>query len=232
MPLEIGVELLEPEAPPLSDTCTRGKLALAHESIQRRALDVQVLGRFVDREKRNRPPTRGVEFCGEMAHCSMMCSSDSERENGDETRLSFYERCPAACDRLEIFYWEWVSDRNPERYRDWVRQMRKPISQAMGVNTSGLLEAAEEVAASVQRELHERPSPLTMLEADELWYWRRRYLNPLLYLGGGGQRLAKEVEARAAPNGQPLAICLGSTNRPERVMTVRGPMTLHGYWDA
>jgi hypothetical protein len=114
-----------------------------------------------------------------------------------------------------------------EGYRSWVRREGKPISQEAGVNESGLREAVEKVATVVQRELHERPSPLTMSEAHELWTYRRTYLNALIYLDGN--RLAKEIEAKAAPNGQPLAICLGSTNLREQVMTLRGPITMHGY---
>jgi hypothetical protein len=163
-----------------------------------------------------------------MAHESIVRTVEPEWENGDETPLRLYDRRPAGFDRLEIFYWEWISDRDPD-VRAWVRRKRKPISQETGVNTSGLLEAAEEIATMVQRELHERSSPLTMDDAHELWNARRGYLTALIFLDGGGNRLAKDVEASVAPNGQPLAICLGSTNRRDRVMTMRGPLTLHGY---
>ncbi len=155
-----------------------------------------------------------------------MPSEQSERLNSDEIRRRLYDHSLAAFDRLEIFYYEWNSDRD-ERFRAWARREGKPVSQELGVNTSGLLEAAEKVATIVQRELYDLPSPLTMPEAHELWTYRRTYLNALIHLRGN--RLAKEVEGRVAPNGRPLAICLGSTNLRERVMTVRGPFTMHGY---
>ena len=145
--------------------------------------------------------------------------------NGDET-WPLYSRCPDACDRLNVFQWEWIADSDHET-RAWIRRKRKPVSQQRGVNAVGLLEACEEIAAVVQEELHTLPSPLTMDQAVELWHFRHGYLNALIYLGG--HRLAKEVEAKVAPNGQPLAICLGS-NRRHRVETVRGPMTMQGYW--
>jgi len=161
-----------------------------------------------------------------MAHTHREPDPIAERLNGDENAPRLYDRCPAAFARLEIFYYEWNSDLD-ESYRAWVRRIRKPISQKTGVNTTGLLEAAKEVAAIVQHELHELPSPLTPFEVHERWHWRRTYLNALIH--HGGNQLAKEVEAGAAPNGEPLAICLGSTNLRERVMTVRGPITMYGY---
>ena len=112
--------------------------------------------------------------------------------------------------------------------RAWIRRKRKPVSQERGVNTVGLLEACEEIAAVVQEELHTLPSPLTMDQAVELWQlpaWLPERADPPRL---GGHRLAKEVEAKVAPNGQPLAICLGS-NRRHQVETVRGPMTMQGY---
>lgn len=171
-------------------------------------------------------PRLGVRCRAVSAHVRSVAVEPEPRINGDETFLRLDERCPAAFNRLEVFFYEWNSDRDAG-YREWVRRERKPISQDTGVNTSGLLEAVEEVAAIVQRELHERPSPLTMTEAFELWHLRRTYLNALIHVGGN--RLAKEVEAKASPDGQPLAICLGSTNLREQVVTVRGPMTMHGY---
>jgi hypothetical protein len=150
-------------------------------------------------------------------------------ENGDDgNRLRLLGRFPAAAHRLEVFSWEWHADQDPG-WRDWVRKMEKPVSQAKGVNTAGLLEAATEVAAVVQREIHELPSPLTHADVAELWYWRRTYLKALIYLDGGGNRLAKQVEASVAPDRQPLAICLGSTVRREYVMTFVGLTRFYGY---
>ena len=102
------------------------------------------------------------------------------------------------------------------------------MSQERGVNTVGLLEACEEVAAVVQEELHTLPSPLTMDQAVELWHFRIGYLNALIHLDFDGHSLAKEIETKVAPNGQPLTICIGS-NRRHLVETGRGPMTMHGY---
>jgi hypothetical protein len=161
-----------------------------------------------------------------MAHGETMAAPAAPRLNGDESRLRLSDRFPAAGYRLEIFFWEWHADRDPG-WRTWVRKMGKPVSQATGVNTAGLLEAARAAAAVVQRELHEQPSPVTEPDVDELWYWRRTYLRALIHLGGN--RLAKEVEASVAPHGQPLAICLGSTDPGERVMTIGGPTRFYGY---
>jgi hypothetical protein len=158
-------------------------------------------------------------------HADRVRATAAQRLKGDESQFDLYSLCPAACDRLNIFQWEWISDRDAH-YRDWVRRKRKPISQERGVNTSGLLEAAEEVAVIVQRELQERSSPLGMGEAVELWHARLGCLNALIYLGGN--RLAKDVEMKAAPNGQSLAICLGSAKR-ESVATLIGDITMQGY---
>lgn len=131
------------------------------------------------------------------------------RINGDETRPRLYDECPEAFDRLEIFQWEWISDRDADD-RAWVQSHGKPVTVEHGVNEEdGLLEAAEVVAVVVQRALHERLSPLEPLESFELWDARVGYLNPLIYLGGN--ELAKNVDAQAAPNGQPLTICVGSS---------------------
>ncbi len=94
-----------------------------------------------------------------------------------------YSRCPDACDRLIIFQWEWTADSFPET-RAWIRGKRKPVSLERGVNTVGLLEACEEIAAVVQEELHTLPPPLTMDQAVELWQLRRGYLNALIHLDG------------------------------------------------
>jgi hypothetical protein len=143
-----------------------------------------------------------------MAHGSIVRDARSARLNGDESASRLYERCPAACDRLRIFHWEWISD-GDQRHRDWVRRKRKPISQDRGINEAGLLEACAELARIVQRELHDRPSPLSLEEATELWHARVTYLNALIYLGGN--KRAKRVEESVAPDGQPLAICLGTS---------------------
>ena len=160
---------------------------------------------------------------------------------GDESRWPLYEKCPEPWDRLNIFQWERMCDHDPdatvrdsvhaqlthqEEIRKWVCYWDKPISQLSGVNTSGLLEACEAAAAIVQGELHESSSPLDMWAAVELWHFRLGYLKALKYLGGN--RLAKDIEANAAPNGQALTICIGS-NKAERVMTVRGPRKMYGY---
>ena len=163
------------------------------------------------------------------AHADRKAAEHAQLLNGDDFRWPLYHECPEAWDRLNIFQWEWMSDLDPN-VREWVRAKGKPISQERGVNPSGLLEACEEVAGVVQRKLHESASPLDMRAAVELWHFRLGYLNPLNYLGG--QRLAKNVEARAAPNGQPLAICIGS-NKRERVTSVRDgktmQVTMQGY---
>jgi hypothetical protein len=152
-------------------------------------------------------------------HVGNVAPETGELVNGDESRFRVYDHCRAACDRLDVFQWEWISDRDADD-RAWVRAKGKPIIQERGINTSGLLEAAEEVAAVVQRELHNRASPLNMLTAIELWRGRLGYLNPLIHLSGN--QLAKEVEARVSPDGRPLAICIGSA----KVLEV--PIFLHG----
>ena len=162
-------------------------------------------------------------------HPSSELHTESPGENGDEF-WPLYSRCADACERLNIFQWEWTSDRYPEM-RDWIRRKRKPVSQERGVNTVGLVEACEKIAAVVQEELHRLPSPLTMDQAVELWHFRLGYLNALIHLDFGGHSLAKEIEAKVAPNGQPLTICIGS-NRRHQVETHRGPMTMHGYMGA
>lgn len=154
-----------------------------------------------------------------------MLAAASEWLNGDEICEELYGLHPAAFDRLETFHWEWMAD-GDDFYRRFVRQMGKPISVEKGVSTAGLAAAAEEVARVVQRRLHARSSPLLMAEASVLWHARRRYLNALIYLRD--TRLAKEVEAKAAPDNRPLAICLGS-NKPGDVRTIRGPVLMHGY---
>jgi hypothetical protein len=112
-----------------------------------------------------------------------------------------------------MFQWEWYSDRDAKD-RAWVRSRGKRISVESGVNTAGLLEAAETVAAVVQHALHFCRSPIDPLESFDLWHARLGYLNPLIYLGGN--ELAKRIDAQAAPNGQPLTICVGSPNAPLR----------------
>jgi hypothetical protein len=104
----------------------------------------------------------------------------------------------------------------------------RPVGLFLHVNEDGLLEACRDVAAVVHQELHALPSPLEGLQAIELWHFRHGYLTALLHLGGN--RLAKEEEARVSPRGQPLAICLDSTNQPTDVTTIRGSMTMRGYW--
>ena len=162
-----------------------------------------------------------------MGHSEIVAPPRTPELNGDETRYGLYYECPEACDRLNVFQWEWISDRD-HKLRKWVRDKKKPVSQKTGVNTDGLLEAATEVATIVQRELHGRPSPLELAAATELWHFRHGYLNALYYLDGNGSRLAKDVEARVSPGGKPLAICLGS-NKREDVETVVGPLPMAGY---
>jgi hypothetical protein len=106
-----------------------------------------------------------------------------------------------------------VRDQSPDD-RAWVLAKKKPVTCETRIGPAGLIEAVEEVAACVQRELHERESPLDMLVAPELWHTRLWYLTALIYRKGN--QLAKEIEARASLDGHALAICIGSA-KYERV---------------
>lgn len=166
------------------------------------------------------------------SHGQTVPSGGGQQTNGDEFRWPLYTHCPDAIDRLNIFYWEWIADTNePVGIREWVKRKNHPVSVERGINDDGLFEAAETVAAEVQRELRTRSSPLEMSDAVELWLFRCGYLNALIHLGGNA--FAKEVDARVARSGQPLTICVGS-NKKIPVMAVLPPgqtrtYTLQGF---
>jgi hypothetical protein len=173
-------------------------------------------------------------------HLPSVARGERPVENGDDSsalRTELQTRHGAACDRLIVFQWEWVSesDIDPETGRrvgrEWVEAKGHHVSDPDRVNLSGLQEAAEEIAGWLQRELHaRRPGPLTLGETSVLWGWRVMYLNALYYRGG--HRLAKTVEARVSPNQEPLSICVGSNRRAPVTVFLHGrpqEFPLHGW---
>jgi hypothetical protein len=114
------------------------------------------------------------------------------------------------------------------------------------INRDGLPEAANDLLGSVQRRLyryHDASEPLEVVGDSGVVILdgaRFTALRALVLLGG--TRLAKDVEASVAPNGQPLAICVGSTTREQVQVYFRGrleewPMSgylgcLHTFPDA
>ena len=173
-------------------------------------------------------------------HLPSVARGERPWENGDDSsalRNQLRNRHSAACDRLNVFRWEWVSesDTNPETGshvgREWVQAKGHPVSDPDRVNRSGLQEAAEEIAGWLQQELHaRRPGPLTLGETTVLWGWRIMYLNALWYLDG--HRLAKTVETQISPNQEPLSICVGSNlPTPVTVFLDDRPQkfTMHGW---
>jgi hypothetical protein len=143
-------------------------------------------------------------------HAARKAAESLQQINGDE--IGFANICPDACRRLDVF-------------------IRERFRESTAVEESGLLEAAEEIARVLQRVLHDfhaSKTALTMDQARECHVARNAYLSTFLYLGPSGNRFAKELERRAAPNGQALAICLGSMKRYP-VQTLIGEIPMHGY---
>jgi hypothetical protein len=160
-------------------------------------------------------------------------------EKGDDQSpgIRLFEASPGACDRLDVFRWEWVReyDRDPKTGqrvgKEWVEAKGKPVSCPEGINPEGLIEAAEEVAQWVQAELHARGAePLNLRDATSLWFARLSYQNPLYELGG--DQLWKQIETGASPDAAPRSICVGS-NKPIRVTAFHlgRPVVevMHGY---
>lgn len=132
------------------------------------------------------------------------------------------ERCPGAWARLDVLRWDrvadeafldwgWGSDRDAaEREalaREWLDVRGWPVSAGRDVDEDGLLEAATEAAGCLQAVLHELGGRTDLGWAIMLHHLRWKYLAALQRRGGN--RLAKRVERDVAPNGQPLAICVG-----------------------
>jgi hypothetical protein len=158
------------------------------------------------------------------AHAENVAGDGRERPNSDERIPRLYDQCRATLDRLDVFRREWLGAGQPEL----VGSKRWP--GALDVEKAGLLAAAEDAAACVQQRLHALPLPLLLDESVELWTARRWYLEALIYLDGN--RLAKDVETRVSPGGQPLAICVGSAKRELVVVYVRGrvqEIEMRGY---
>jgi hypothetical protein len=129
------------------------------------------------------------------------------RRNSDERRPSAL--APEAFELLMRFQWECVR-RNEPGGAKWVEFHGWPTLDHSEWHDGSLEAAAVEVARCVQGEMHRRPMPLHRGEALELAGARQLYLLALYELGGGTWRLAKETEARVAPGGRPLAMCLGT----------------------
>ena len=117
----------------------------------------------------------------------------------------------------------------PPEVAEWIRRHGKPVTGDHGINRDGLEEAATDMARSVQRRLylfHDAGEPLDVVV--DLCLVRARFaaLTALDHLGNlgelGGQRFAKTVEAGVAPNGQPLAVCVGSQKREQVPLYFRG----------
>ena len=206
--LDVRRDIGGPEEQPPTDSNPSDLPALA-EPEQRRPRDAAELGAGCLLREQRRPGLAVACRFVSVHSDSSFASAEASRINGDETRPRLYDECPEDFDRLEVFQWEWISDRDAH-HRAWVQSHGKPVTVEHGVYEEGLREAAEVVAAVVQLALLERPSPLEPLELFELWGARLGYLNPLIFLGG--HALAKQVDAQAAPNGKPLTICVGSSN--------------------
>jgi hypothetical protein len=115
------------------------------------------------------------------------------------------------------FQWEYVRY-TIENGAEWVAVRRHTVCAA-GVDREGLAEAAEAVLRAIQAELHRGTEPLDRLWALSLDSAGHLARLALYHLGGDTWTRAKELEARAAAPGGPLAICLGSSTRES--VTVR-----------
>ena len=157
---------------------------------------------------------------------SSVLAAEAPLINGDETRPRLYDQCPEAFDRLEIFQWEWYSDRDAND-RAWVRSRGMPISVEEGVNEDGLLEAAQTVATVVQHALHHCRSPIEPLERFDLWHARLGYLTrPSTSTSGGtSSPSASTLRLPQTVNHSPSVSAVRTTSRSRRGRGTVSPVT-------
>ena len=212
--LEEGIDLVLLEAEALADAVP-GKLSVPDQAIDGVARNAEQASELIDGKQRR--PRLGIRCRSVSAHGVTVAPSEGQQVNADEKPADVL----AAWHRLDRFRREWLGKEEPKLSGGtWFG--------ALNIDDSGLLEAAETVAEHVQRRMHALPSPLELDEAVDLWTGRRWALQALIVVGGGENALAKQVEARVSPGGQPLAICLGSA-KVHQVQTIAGIVPMHGY---
>ena len=69
--------------------------------------------RVLDGQERLQSRRSGpVQCLGVTVHPSRELHAETPVEKGDES-WPLYSRCPGACDRLNVFQWEWIADSDP-----------------------------------------------------------------------------------------------------------------------